>query len=220
MSVASRILILLLCSSFAGAEDLMVTLAGRPVGTVRVLGGTDSDTRFALNNLRSLAGSPLDAAIVRADIRRLTELGRFSEVVAKVTERPDGAVDLVYRVVLAPIIRSVEVQGNRRLGSEEILNRVPRLLGSIRDEALLERAARDVELWMRGEGYLESRVEFTSGDRPENLILLVSEGPRAKVRSVRFRGNSSMRGDRLQQLVEVQPAILLLESGTLDESKL
>ena len=29
-----------------------------------------------------------------------------------------------------------------------------------------------------------------------------------------------MRGDRLQQLVEVQPAILLLESGTLDESKL
>mgnify|MGYP004292790087 CR=1 FL=1 len=87
MSVASRILILLLCSSFAGAEDLMVTLAGRPVGTVRVLGGTDSDTRFALNNLRSLAGSPLDAAIVRADIRRLTELGRFSEVVAKVTER-------------------------------------------------------------------------------------------------------------------------------------
>ena len=130
----------------------MVTLAGRPVGTVRVLGGTESDTRFALNNLRSLAGSPLDAAIVRADIRRLTELGRFSEVVAKVTERPDGAVDLVYRVVLAPIIRSVEVQGNRRLGSEEILNRVPRLLGSIRDEALLERAARDVELWMRGEG--------------------------------------------------------------------
>lgn len=220
MSVASRILILLLCSSFAGAEDLMVTLAGRPVGTVRVLGGTESDTRFALNNLRSLAGSPLDAAIVRADIRRLTELGRFSEVVAKVTERPDGAVDLVYRVVLAPIIRSVEVQGNRRLGSEQILNRVPRLLGSIRDEALLERAARDVELWMRGEGYLESRVEFTSGDRPENLILLVSEGPRAKVRSVRFRGNASMEGDRLQQLVEVKPAILLLESGTLDESKL
>ena len=35
----------------------MVTLAGRPVGTVRVLGGTESDTRFALNNLRSLAGS-------------------------------------------------------------------------------------------------------------------------------------------------------------------
>ena len=93
MSVASRILILLLCSSFAGAEDLMVTLAGRPVGTVRVLGGTESDTRFALNNLRSLTGSPVVAAIVRADIRRLTELGRFSEVVAKVTERPDGAVD-------------------------------------------------------------------------------------------------------------------------------
>ena len=29
-----------------------------------------------------------------------------------------------------------------------------------------------------------------------------------------------MKGDRLQQLVEVKPAILLLESGTLDESKL
>ena len=59
----------------------MVTLAGRPVGTVRVL-GHGFNTRFALNNLRSLAAL-LDAAIVRADIRRLTELGRFSEVVAK-----------------------------------------------------------------------------------------------------------------------------------------
>ena len=198
----------------------MVTLSGRPVGSVRVLGGTESDTRLALNNLRSLAGSPLDASIVRADIRRLTELGRFSQVGAKVTERPDGAVDLVYRVVLAPIIRSVEIQGNRRLSSENILNRVPRLLGSIRDEALLERAARDVELWMRSEGYLESRVQFVSEGQPENLILLVSEGPRAKVRSVRFQGNSSVKGDRLRQLVAVKPAILLLESGTLDESKL
>ena len=59
---------------FAGAEDLMVTLAGRPVGTVRVLGGTESDTRFALNNCAAWR-APLDAAIVRADIRRLTESG-------------------------------------------------------------------------------------------------------------------------------------------------
>src|SRR5262249_59983249 len=66
------------------------------------------------------AGQPLSARAVRRSIERLFSTGRFSDVVARGDEGPDG---LVVTFELAPVIRiaRIDVTGARALGKDELL---------------------------------------------------------------------------------------------------
>ena len=65
-------------------------------------------------------GQPLSGRAVRRSIERLFSTGRFSDVVARGEEGPDG---LVVTFELAPVVRisRIDVTGARSLGKDELL---------------------------------------------------------------------------------------------------
>ena len=85
----------------------------RPIDEVRIEGLKVVSEQLVLNQIRSKPGEPYNADTVSQDIVRLTFLGRFEQVTARIEPREDGAVTLIFDVVEQAILTDVQVVGNK-----------------------------------------------------------------------------------------------------------
>ena len=107
---------------------------------------------------------------------------------------PDGSVELTYTFAEQPIVKDLQVVGNKLISDQELRKSIPLYAGGPRDDFLLEQAvARIKDLYKKRGHYLaevtvdESRLKDTG-----ILILRIVEGPRVKVKEIDFTGNDSI----------------------------
>jgi outer membrane protein insertion porin family len=197
-------------------------LADRPVAEVEVKGLVRVSAQLVRNNIRVTAGQPYDANAVKEDVSTLYRLGQFATVNARATLRPDGTVGLVYVLEEQPIVKAVQVVGNKILTDQELKKKIPLFAGGPRDDFLLEQSVLAIKALYREKGnYLvevtvdESRLKDTG-----ILIFRIIEGPRVKIKEVEFVGNDTYDADRLYQQIKTRPAVPLFRKGNLDEELL
>lgn len=204
----------------AAIED--ETLADRPIARVVFTGLSRVTEREVLNNTRVAAGQPFEAAAVRSDVATLYRLGQFDTVDALVRLLPDGTVELTYALVEQPIVRDLQVVGNKVVSDQELRKAIPLYAGGPRDDFLLEQSvSRIKELYRKRGNYLaEVTVDETRLKDTGILILRVVEGPRVKVKEIEFVGNESFTASELAGEVRTRTAVPLFVKGELDEELL
>lgn len=204
----------------AAIED--ETLADRPIARVVFTGLSRVTEREVLNNTRVAAGQPFEAAAVRSDVATLYRLGQFDTVDALVRLLPDGTVELTYALVEQPIVRDLQVVGNKVVSDQELRKTIPLYAGGPRDDFLLEQSvSRIKELYRKRGNYLaEVTVDETRLKDTGILILRVVEGPRVKVKEIEFVGNESFTASELAGEVRTRTAVPLFVKGELDEELL
>src|SRR5262245_24986842 len=69
--------------------------------------------------IRSQPGTRLDEETVDADIRALYRMGFFDTVEADLSEQ-NGRWVLTYRVAERPLIKELHIEGNKKIGREEL----------------------------------------------------------------------------------------------------
>lgn len=205
------------------ADDEVVNPSeGRLIREVRFEGLSRVTDQFARNQLRTSAGRPLEWSTVREDVRRLERLGQFREIQAEVVVEADLSVSVVFKVIEAPIVRSVDVVGNRQIPDTDIQQRVGTMVSLIagvpRDEYQLGAAQRAVEELYRSRGFYQARVTIDESELDESgiVILRVREGERVKVTDIRFSGNQAFLSKQLQPLLRTKEA-WLFEKGVIDD---
>lgn len=198
------------------------TLADRPIARVVFTGLSRVTEREVLNNTRVAAGQPFEAAAVRNDVATLYRLGQFDTVDALVRLLPDGTVELTYSLVEQPIVRDLQVVGNKVVSDQELRKTIPLYAGGPRDDFLLEQAvSRIKDLYRKRGNYLaEVTVDETRLKDTGILILRVVEGPRVKVKEIEFVGNESFTASELGGEVRTRTAVPLFVKGELDEELL
>lgn len=201
-------------NTFASSE-----LDDRLISAVEVEGLRRVDVQFVLNNIRSAVGDPYDSTVVEEDVRRITRLGQFKPIDSKVILQEDGTVHVVFVLVEQQIIASVNVVGNKLIGDRELLAVVPMLPGVARDTFLIDRGRREIaELYRKLGNYLvEVEVDEAELNNAGVLIYKIMEGPRVRVKSVRFEGNNSYTSKQLSAEIETSVAVPFLRRGELDE---
>lgn len=209
----------------AAAQDLRgdgMDLIDRPISDIRLEGLDRVDRQLVLNNVRAAVGDPYAPEIVRNDVRRLEQLGRFRHVTGEVELQEDGSVHVIFTLVEEQIIVEVQVIGNTRLTDQEIRRVIPLRRGGPRDDYLIDQAIRSIEELYRERGHYLASVSIDEQELEDAGILLfqVIEGPRVRVRAVEFQGNESIDSRLLHQQVETKTAIFLLRRGELDEDQL
>ncbi len=169
------------------------------------------------NQLRLKEGMPFDARLVSDDINRLNRLGRFRSVDARVDLNADGSVDLVYTLVMQPIIQDVQTVGNKELTDQTLGQYIDVLVGTPVDPTRLDRASRRIEAAYREKGYFNCLVAVDQKELEENgnVYFKIREGEKTKVTDVRFEGNVSFTARELRSEVKTRPA-WLLDRGRLD----
>ncbi len=198
---------------------------GRLIKDVRFEGLRRMSDQYARNQIRTAPGQPLSWESIRSDLRRLERLGEFRQIQADLLVDDDLNVIVLFKVVEAPIVRSVDVVGNRQISDEDIRTTVSSVISLMAgvpiDEYQIGRAQRAIEEMYRNRGYYnvqvtvdESELESTGG-----IIFRVREGERIKVTGIRFQGNSAFQARQIQTVIKTRRASLL-QKGAIDDTVL
>ena len=182
---------------------------------------TDRERQNALNNIRTYAGGAYRKETIDADVRRLNRLGAYGEVRTLVQLLSDGSVNVIFELVARPLIRDIQVTGNRVQTDSDLAGVVDLRVGAPVDRFQIDRAARRIEDLYRERGYPNVQVTIDERELDESAIVLfrIREGQRLKVTDVRFTGSTAFTRTQLRRELETKTASLF-HKGQLDEDKL
>lgn len=188
---------------------LAATLApfeDRLIREIRIQGLDKVNEQLVRNQLRSATGRPMKVETVTGDVGRLVRLGRFKEVTASVQGFEDRSVALTYVVVETPVVKDVQVAGNRQVSDQEIAAEVNILAGTPVDKFQIDRALRKIKDLYLKKGYYQADVTVDEQELSESQILLfrIREGERLRVTDIRFDGNTAFSAGELRRNVETQ----------------
>lgn len=195
---------------------------GRPVVDVRVTGLENVKPQLVFNQIRTEPGDPYRPEQIATDIRNITRLGRFDNVRADVQQGPEGGIILTYVVQEQPLLADVQVVGNKRKSDQELLSRTLLRAGDPMDEFLIQRGREQIRRAYRDAGHYlaDVTVDQETLEESDVLIYRVREGPRVKIRGLRFRGNEAFTASQLNSEIESETYFPIFRKGELSQEKL
>ena len=196
-------------------------LVERIVGEVPVKGGVNDirvdglrviDKDMVLMRLNVRKGDRLNPSILNDEVRRVWDMGFFSDV--KVHVEPEGGgVALVFEVVEKPRIDTVIVNGSDAVSTEDILAAMTSRTGSVLNDRYLAQDVQKVTDLYRKEGYyladVKARVEERANGTAAALVFDVTEGDKLYIKDVRIEGLSAIDAD------DIKDSLALKERGIL-----
>lgn len=216
MALALLLALIVLHPAAATAQDY----AGRAVSEVRIDGLERVSEQVVRARLEVQAGQEYNPRAIARDIRRLYELGFFTQI--KAEARPDGAaVALSYVVEEKRIISEVRIVGNRKLKIRRIRGVLTMREG---DPFIAEAFDEEREAILRlyeGRGYANTTVDIATDRVGASRVLVtysVNEGNRARIKEIDFVGNEAMRDRELRKTIKTRRAFWFL-GGRFEEAK-
>ena len=177
-----------------------------------------------LAKVQTKPGSTYQGTVVSEDIRRIFALGYFTDVQTDVEATPDG-LKLTFVVKEKPSIAAIQVDGNRFLRKQKVLELFAVKTGELYDPRKLKEGADLIKAEYGRKGFSQCEV-VTSAKLDEaanaaTVYLLVDEGPRTRVTQVLVEGNRAFSDGKIRGLLKTKRRnALLLRSGVYTETVL
>ncbi len=188
------------------------------INSVEVRGTRVLDPEVVLMRINAKKGDPIDPAMIDREVKRIWDLGYFSDVSASIEQRPDGPC-LVYSVTEKPRIEAITVEGAKEIDEDDIRAAMSTKPGSILNEKLLAQDLQKIEELYRKDGYYLAKVEYRIDQRKDGeaaaLVLNISEGNKLYVKEVRLEGVQQLDVDDVEDEMAIKTrGILSWFTGT------
>lgn len=177
-------------------------LEGKEVARVRALGVKSVPEQVVLAQLNTRPGKTLSAQKVSDDLAYLWN-GFKLQMRVFVQELPDGRVE-VYFTTQKEFFRynRTVFRGLDHFSEEQVRN----ILGIDQTERLTQITAGSLAEKLKDryqlDGYAHVNVRIVTDRKSSTVTFLVDEGPRARVRSIRFRGNRAFPASTFLRLAD------------------
>jgi len=152
-------------------------------------------------------GADLAAEDVREGIRRLYEMGHFSDVQVFGERSGEDSIDLTIAVVERPRVSAIEIVGNDKVGDSDIEDLLRLESGLPFDTSRLEDSRVAVLRHYEEKGFPYASVTAEVEDLPGNavrVVLQIEESTRVNVRAIRFEGNEAIEDVDLKKVMETK----------------
>lgn len=188
------------------AAALSATAAAAiPISEVRVEGNSKIDDNIVLNSTLVLAGDEYSPTLVSEAVKRVHALGYFRDVSARADSTQYGmAVTIV--VSELPTVARVEVLGNTKVKTQEILDSIQVRPGAFLNQRAVARS-RD---WIRNryldKGYVNVAVGDTLIESGEQYAVrfLISEGRKVRVKKIEVHGNQALKDKAITKAMKTK----------------
>ncbi|MGD9855087.1 MAG: outer membrane protein assembly factor, partial [Planctomycetaceae bacterium] len=188
-----------------------------PIHEIMIEGnGTIPD--YAIRQLLTVrTGRAPSPTQVGDDVRKLLETQWFSSVTPVYRPSEEGVI-LVFRVMERPIVRNVEFRGNKKIKLKTLTSETGLKPGAPFDVSINQEAAQRIKQLYKEKGYMHATVALDKGGDPHDrdVVFVINEGPKVKVRNVKVDGNTFERDGVLKLGKQTKPAILRLVGGNYD----
>ncbi|MDR2695847.1 MAG: outer membrane protein assembly factor BamA [Deltaproteobacteria bacterium] len=218
-----------MAGTVAAGRSSREPLAARGPGSladVQVRGMKVMDPDVVLMRLRVRRGDSPGAVDIDEDVKRVWDMGYFSDVRASLEQQAAGRV-LVFTVVEKQRIDNIVVNGAGKIDKEDILGAMSTKTGSVLNEKLLAEDLQKVTDLYRAKGHYLAKVNSSLDPRPTGsgavLTLNIEEGGTLYIKEVRVEGLKGMKqGDMKDYMALKERNILswITGSGVLKEEYL
>ncbi len=211
LSSLSLLVLLALASVNVRAQEPALRSSSQSVGESFVVADIviEGNERIDLGTiLNYLPIRNRDRFVVGADsarvLRALYETGLFSDVVVK----RRGSNTLVVRVVERPAIGSINIDGNKKIDTEELtksLRQADIALGRVYNRSILETVERELRRVYFSSGNYGSEIDIKVEDLERNRVALditITEGAVARIEHINIVGNESYDEETLLDLLQ------------------
>lgn len=182
-------------------------IAGVEVRGTRVL-----DPDVVLMRVNTRKGDALDINVIDNELKKVWDLGYFSDVTVAVEPRSDG-LHLVFTVQEKPRIESIIVEGNEEIEADDILAAMSTRTGAVLNEKLLAEDLLKIREVFRKDGYylgtVEHSIDMREGGSAATLVLTVHEGNKLYIKDVKIEGAEQLSAS------DVKDELFLSERGWL-----
>jgi outer membrane protein assembly complex protein YaeT len=194
---------------------------GPRIAEVVVRGNHRVSTHRILGQMRLREGSRYTPEAVDQDFKRIYALGEFDNLVIRPERGPDSLV-LVVEVTERPVLAGLEFEGNRSFDDEDLAETVGVEPGNLIDRHKVFTGVQGIERLYRDKGYYFVTVSLDEAllRNKQMARYTITEGPRVRVRHIRFVGNTSIGNRELQQRMETRTWFPFLIPGLYDEEKI
>lgn len=194
--------------------------SGRTIRNVTVEGLQRVSEAAALSRIETKAGAPYDAGVVARDIKRLFETGFFETVNSEVREA-GGDIDLAYVVTEKRAVEEIRIIGNKKIRTRNVKAVLKMREGESFQPELFEEERKAVLDLYQGKGFANTAVEVTAeniGPSRVRLIYDITEGAKARIRSINFVGNDNLASRTLRKAMKTKKARWFM-GGRYEEDK-
>jgi outer membrane protein insertion porin family len=175
-----------------------------PIGSIQTAGNVSISKVKILSKVRSRVGELFDPVTAAEDARRIAELpgvehSYYNTVVI------DDKIQLTFVVVERNIVRSIDFVGSRKYKAKTLRRKLTFKVGDYLDSILAETCRKTLVEFYRKKGFAFIQVELDAEQlREGKVIYTVDEGPRVKIDSVNFSGNSAVKTKTLRKAIKTK----------------
>jgi len=181
----------------------------------RVAGNQQMSANAVLVHVKTRPGETFNEQVVHDDERRLLETGRFKSVVATRTQTDKGVI-VTFTVVERPLVASVTFKNNKAFTDEELAKE----LGFGARDPFSAFDVKNGRLAIlnkyKNSGYHFAQVTAESDIEKRTVVYEIVEGPKVRVRKIRFEGNEFHGNWKLRMKIGSSARLWPLVQGYLD----
>jgi len=170
------------------------------------------DPDVVLTRLSIRPGDTPDEIAVNNELRRVWDMGYFSDVQVGIEESPEGKI-LVFTVVEKPRIDKIIIEGSKDIDEEDVLSVMGTRTGSVLNEKILAEDLQKITDLYRKEGYYLAkavhRIDGVQGGTAAVLVITVAEGSKLYIKQVNIEGLSQLEPDDFEDYMGLRPRSLL-----------
>lgn len=187
------------------AESVPVeSLEKMPIAEIDVVGNVSISRAEVLAQVRIRPGEEFDAAAANEDARRIALLEgvEYAYYNTKVT---DGQIRLTFVVVERNLIRSISIDGNRKISDSKLLSEAGLKLGDYLDIFRVRNAVSAMEDLYREKGFPFAQITLDeSGLDQGRVVFNITESDRVKIKKIRFDGNQYLKNSQLMSAIKTR----------------
>ncbi|MBW2467614.1 MAG: outer membrane protein assembly factor BamA, partial [Deltaproteobacteria bacterium] len=193
--------------------------AGMPIGAVKIYGNRSIPESRVRAKIRSKTGQSFDPAAAAEDARRIAELDGVHKAYYSTTLVEDK-VQLTFVLVEKNIIRSISFIGNRKYNDKQLIKETDLKKGNYLDPVDAVSSSENLAEFYREKGF--AFVQVTLDEEPLSsgkIIYKIEEGPRVRIKSVKFSGNKAFRKRSLMPVIKTKTRKFLVLPAYYVEAK-
>ena len=186
---------------------------GEPsISKVSITGNARVEEDAIRVHLRTQPGQPFDQETVDRDIRAVYAMGFFDQVNAEVTPIDAHHTEVTFRVKERPLVRSVKVDGTKKIKREEVEGALKVRAHTILDPEKARQGLEAAKKLYIEKGYLDADIKYRTesvGDNEVDVLYTVEEKGSVQVTDVDFEGNKAFSQSTLRGVMQTRKKWLL-----------
>ncbi len=176
------------------------------VASVGVSGNRFIEEDAVLFAIQTKVGEVFSPTVLQEDLRRIFQMGYFKDI--QITSKDtDSGKEITFHVKEKPMVRSVQIKGNKNVKLEDIRKTMEVKPRTILDLNKVNGDIARIRKTYKEKGYYKVSVSHRITPISENytsIDFIIKEGTVVKVKGVTFSGNNSIPAKEIKRVMETR----------------